>query len=68
MGGGGLGVSHKGAAYSNLISPQPNFGCEIFLGWVGLRAERPPPPPPFMNKAWLECTPFHGHEGKGAWQ
>ena len=26
VGGGGLGGSHKGAAYSNLIFPPPNFG------------------------------------------
>ena len=39
-GGGSGGGSHKGAAYSNLIFPQPIFGSRLFLGgW----AKRPPP-------------------------
>ena len=42
-GGGGLGGSHKGAAYSKLLFPQPNFGSRNFLGRVGLRPKRPPP-------------------------
>ena len=48
-GRGGLGGSHKGAAYSNLIFPPPNFGSRFFLGWVGLRAKRPPPPPSYKQ-------------------
>ena len=31
-GGGGLGGSHKGAAYSKLMFPQPNFGSRFSLG------------------------------------
>ena len=39
--GGGPGGSHKGAAYSNLIFPQPNFGSRFFLG--GSQSQKTPP-------------------------
>ena len=46
-GGGGLGGSHKGAAYSNLIFPQPNFGSRFFLG--GSVSEPIDPPPSYKH-------------------
>ena len=42
-GGWGLGGSHKGAAYSNLIFPQPSFGSRFFWGGGGSQSQKTPP-------------------------
>ena len=49
-GGGAGGGSHKRAAYSILIFPEPNFGSRFFLGGVS----EPKDPPPRSYKQSLE--------------
>ena len=55
--GGGLGGSHKGAAYSNLSFPKPNFGSRFFWGVGGSQSQKKPPL--LLNKGLLRtggCT------------
>ena len=57
-GGGALGGSHKGAAYSNLIIPQPILGQDFL--WVGGSQSQKTPPPPLSYKQSLAHMPHRG--------
>ena len=60
QGGGGLGRSREGAAYSNLIFPRPNFGSRFSLGgWVP--GQKDPPASDkqsLIRTGWAPGTPF----------
>ena len=61
---GGSGGSHKLAAYSNLIFPQPNFGSRFFLGVGGSQSQKDPPP--LINEVWPSPIPCLGCDQSAA--